>query len=88
MKFKFTQVKSYIDKYQDLWILSREKEIYYLGYRGNLVCMCVCTDKKKKKKKKEKERKKGNYYLHVREKKMVKETKNLKRRSWGNINQA
>jgi len=59
MKFKFTQVKSYIDKYQDLWILSREKEIYYLGYRGNLVCMCVCTDKKKKKNKKRKKKKEG-----------------------------
>jgi hypothetical protein len=42
------------------------------------VCALI---RRKKKKKKEKERKKGNYYLHVREKKMVKETKNLKRRS-------
>jgi hypothetical protein len=33
-----------------------------------------------RRKKREKERKKGNYYLHVREKKMVKKTKNLKRR--------
>jgi hypothetical protein len=42
------------------------------------VCALI---RRKKRKKKEKERKKGNYYLHVREKKIVKETKNLKRRS-------
>jgi hypothetical protein len=42
------------------------------------VCALI---RRKKRIKKEKERKKGNYYLHVREKKMVKETKNLKRRS-------